>query len=395
MSTRDEVWDLYVVNVDGTGLTRLTADADIDGLPIWDSDGDTLIFVSNREGEWGIWAIDVESKAMAKLFSLGGELDGKIQEGTSKGWSEERISWAPTAPPPPEPAPKPSTDLETSYLMEGRLAFPVLEEGTYNIYTSNIDGSDRQLLIGEASQPDFNSDGSQIAYRSWKTDQFGIFSTPVDNIVPWNIQGKAIAESGRPVWSPDDKVVLFQSYEEPDRKPRIYHTEGDSYKTILTAKSGENIDLFGIDPDWLTGDSIVYTEKECEKCGIFAINLNGELIGQLTDHPADEAPAVSPDGKRVAFMSTRDGTWDLYVVNVDGTGLARLTADPDIDGLPIWADGETLIFVSNREGEWGIWALNIGDFAMGKLIALGGELDGKVNEKTSKGWTEETISLAQ
>jgi TolB protein len=392
MSTRDGVWDLYVVNVDGTGLTRLTEDPDIDGLPVWAPDGETLIFASNRDDEWGIWAIDVESKAMAKLFSLGGELDGKIHEGTSRGWTEERISWSPTPPPPPEPAPTPSADLDTSYL-EGRIAFPVFEDGTYNIYTSNMDGSDRQLLVSEASQPAFNSDGSQIAYRSWKTDQRGMFSTPVDEMIPWNIQGKVVIESARPNWSSDDKVILFHSYEETDRKPRIYHTAGDSYKTILTDKSGKNIDLFGIDPDWLTDDSIVYAEKECEKCGIFSISLSGGLIGQLTDHPADEAPVVSPDGKRVAFMSTRDGVWDLYVVNVDGTGLARLTADPDIDGLPIWApDGETLIFVSNRDDEWGIWALNIEDFAIGKLFSLGGELDGVVHPDSSRGWTEETIS---
>lgn len=293
-------------------------------------------------------------------------------------------------------APKATSPLDLSHL-EGRLAFPVFENETYNIYTSNIDGSDRLLLISEASQPDFNSDGSQIAYRSWRTDQRGIFTTPTDNIIPWNIQQRAMVESGRPIWSPDDKVILFHSYEDTSRKPRIYYTGGDKevYLPIRTDKSGKYVDLIGIDPDWLPDGSIVYTEKECEKCGMFVISLTGDLIAQLTDHPADEAPAVSPDGTRVAFMSTRDGVWDLYVVNSDGTGLTRLTEDTEIDGLPIWApDGETLIFASNRDDEWGLWAIDVESKVMAKLFSLGGELDGEIHQGTSKGWTEETISWA-
>ena len=293
-------------------------------------------------------------------------------------------------------APEVPIPLDLSHL-EGRLAFPVFENGTYNIYTSYVDGSDRRLLISEASQPDFNSDGSQIAYRSWKTDQRGIFTTPTDNIIPWNIQQKAMIEAGRPIWSPDDKAILFHSYEDTNRNPRIYYTGGgeEVYLPVRTDKSGKYVDLIGIDPGWLPDGSIVYAEKECGKCGIFVISLTGGLIAQLTDNPADEAPAVSPDGTRVAFMSTRDGTWDLYVVNSDGTGLARLTADAEIDGLPIWApDGETLIFASNRDDGWGLWAIDVASKAMAKLFSLGGELDGIVHPDSSKGWTEETISWA-
>ena len=47
-------------------------------------------------------------------------------------------------------APGAADPLDVSHL-EGRLAFPVFEDDTYNVYVSNIEGSDRQLLIGEAS----------------------------------------------------------------------------------------------------------------------------------------------------------------------------------------------------------------------------------------------------
>lgn len=60
---------------------------------------------------------------------------------------------------------------------------------------------------------------------------------------------------------------------------------------------------------------------------------------------ASGLPAVSPDGKRIAFHSNRDGTPDLYVVNADGSGLARVTNDAPDEGAPTWArDGASILY---------------------------------------------------
>ena len=75
-----------------------------------------------------------------------------------------------TAPPDPTP-----TDIQTPEAqpkpaaLTGFLVFPVFdtEAGTYNIYSASPDGSDRKLVVEEASQPTLNSDGERIAYRSW------------------------------------------------------------------------------------------------------------------------------------------------------------------------------------------------------------------------------------
>ena len=42
-------------------------------------------------------------------------------------------------------------------------------------------------------------------------------------------------------------------------------------------------------------------------------------------------PSLSPDGRSVAFVSNRDGQWDVYVGLVIGGGLVRLTNDPNIE----------------------------------------------------------------
>jgi TolB protein len=57
------------------------------------------------------------------------------------------------------------------------------------------------------------------------------------------------------------------------------------------------------------------------------------------------SPAVSPDGRRVAFGGSRGGQIDIYTMNVDGSGRKQLTNDLGQDLGPTWApDGQTLLF---------------------------------------------------
>jgi TolB protein len=69
--------------------------------------------------------------------------------------------------------------------------------------------------------------------------------------------------------------------------------------------------------------------------------------GQNSAQPVTHggAPAVSPDGLKIAFLSDRDGTTDLYLISADGTGETRLTRTPETESQPGWsADGKTIWF---------------------------------------------------
>jgi tricorn protease len=87
---------------------------------------------------------------------------------------------------------------------------------------------------------------------------------------------------------------------------------------------------------------------------LWVADLPGGTVAALTTHPAyDWMPVWSPDGKRIAFSSDRNGNDDLFVMNADGTGLVQLTFDTAPDtACDFSSDGATVLFSSRRDGTW-------------------------------------------
>jgi Tol biopolymer transport system component len=73
----------------------------------------------------------------------------------------------------------------------------------------------------------------------------------------------------------------------------------------------------------------------------------------------NSSPVWSPDGKRIAFASRRDGKWGLYVKSADNTGIEELLASGDSPLLPMsWAPDGTLVYTTTGKGTSGdIWKL--------------------------------------
>ena len=87
------------------------------------------------------------------------------------------------------------------------------------------------------------------------------------------------------------------------------------------------------------------------------MNADGSERRKLTRlSNSDGSFSWSPDGRRIAFVSDRDGNDEVYVINADGSGLRNLTRNPARDGQPDWSpDGRTIGFVSKRGGNRDIY----------------------------------------
>ena len=306
------------------------------------------------------------------------------------------VTSAPPATPSPTPLPLPeyaSRDVplaRNAVSLTGRFCFPVFdsETGTYNVFLANVDGSDRELVVEDASQPRLNSDGTRIAFRSWKADSRGLIERAVADGDGWRFN--SFFESARPVYAPGDQSFLFHS-REGGAEPAIYRTTGAEHQ-VLRREGGP---IQGESPAWVDNDRFVYKGCLGGDCGLILSNVDGSFPTQLTQDPSDVNPDVSPDGQNIVFMSRRSGNWDVYVVGIDGSGLSQLTSDVDDDGLPIWlTDGTTIAFVSDRDSVWAMWAMDADGDNHRPLFELEGSIDGVVQAdvQNARGWTEETIS---
>jgi dipeptidyl aminopeptidase/acylaminoacyl peptidase len=102
--------------------------------------------------------------------------------------------------------------------------------------------------------------------------------------------------------------------------------------------------------------------------GLENLDLNRSAKWPLTDDVSDRGPVFSPDGRKIAVNYLQHDHWDIHVMNADGTGRVRLTQTP-LDALspqkawnntaPAWSpDGKQIAFLTDRRGRWEIWVMN-------------------------------------
>src|SRR5213593_2134141 len=90
-------------------------------------------------------------------------------------------------------------------------------------------------------------------------------------------------------------------------------------------------------------------------------NVLSPVQTKLTnDFSADYMSVWSPDDQRIAFVSERDGSPQVYVMNADGSNPTRLTQGGAVDQLPTWSpDGTRIAFQTNRDGNNEVYVIDV------------------------------------
>jgi TolB protein len=146
-------------------------------------------------------------------------------------------------------------------------------------------------------------------------------------------------------------------------RPAIYRTgqarASASFQQHTSTDEGHDADVV-LDPSgrWLAFSST----RHSERADIYLQRVDGSSVIQLTSDPADDVhPCFSADGSKIAFASSRAGTWDIYIMDIDGKNVEQLTSGPPQDLHPSFSpDGSRLVYCSlSRGDQWELWLLNL------------------------------------
>ena len=266
VSERSGVPQIYLMNIDGTGLEQLTYEGEGACQPEWSPDGMSLAYISPCSGR-------KDQYGGASIFTLNLET-GRIDLISTLATGDFDPAWSPDG---------------------SKLAFTSLQTGKSQIFIYEFAMGTSHLLMKRSissSMPAWSPDGSQIVFVSPSP----VTNLPILMVVdadgkeePRGVIGQNYQKASHPEWSPQGDLILFDLNGEAELGGRLLSKNQDApIYTSLTLV--ENPD-FSVDASWLVCDG----RLESYSFDIFLMMRTGARLAQLTKDPADDyQPAWRP-----------------------------------------------------------------------------------------------------
>ena len=386
--------DLWVANLDGSGVRRLTSHPGVESRPRFSPDGNWIAFAGEYDGNTDVFVVATE------------------------GGVPQRLTWHPGEDLPQGFTPDGKSVLFTSprevYTMRYRQLFTVPVTG----------GAAEKLPIPNASEATYFEDGSRIVYQplgdafgQWKNYRGGTFarlllfdpkSYAVEQIPQPSTRANdtdAMTVGGR-VYFLSDRAGEFNLFSyDPTSKAVAQLTRHDDFPIVAASAGGGRIiferagwlhlfdpatakeqrlkigvaaDLLETRPRFVKGAKYVRSGSLSPTGARAAIEFRGEIISvpaekgddrNLTASPAahDRFPAWSPDGKSIAWFSDASGEYQMLIGAQDGKGTPRKIA---LNGAgfyahPSWSpDGTKIAFSDNSRS---LYVLDVASGAVKKI----------------------------
>jgi Tol biopolymer transport system component/DNA-binding winged helix-turn-helix (wHTH) protein len=366
---------------------QLTTHAGLDLHPSFSPQGDALAFASDRSGAMEIYVRALTGSAVeAPLTSDGGE------------------------------------NLQPDWSPDGRL-IAYHSAGRGGIWIVPARGGTPRQVAATGSQPAWSPDGRRIAFQSDEhadvsPSAHGAQSGSIIKVVEAEVgtvgdvtrAGQPTGGHASPQWTPDGRWLVFPVFDagrdkgiavvevESGEARLIYRGEGlfelafSPDGSVLYAAGGEALIArlpFDSSRGTVTGRAEIIPvagvqgarglsmSADGTRLAFSGIALNSQIwVQPVTPEGAADGPAralttdtarrtsmaaVSPDGSRVAFMSSRRGQPpNVWVVGIDGSERVQISQEGSVNGDPRWlADGRRIAYRSSRGDGFGIWVADV------------------------------------
>jgi serine/threonine protein kinase/dipeptidyl aminopeptidase/acylaminoacyl peptidase len=345
---RQDNSDIYVQQI-GTGSElRLTSDPAIDLAPAWSPDGRWIAFLRQQPGD--------PVRELRLIAPLGGP-DRKLSETRLRHEviRSPSIAWCPDA---------------TCLVVTDSVG---VDQADALFVVSLESGEKRQLTAPVApaivdADPAISPDGKWLVFRrdvaplTGDLHRIALGAGVTAASQPLRLTSVTL-DANSPSWLPESREIVFGG------------TGGLWRLDAVNAGAPARLAFVGEDgvmpvvsrPQAGRGSRLVYLRTFAD-LNVWRVNTAGP--GMVASSPpavaisstrVDGIPALSPDGRRVAFVSGRSGVEELWLADADGANAAQATTTTEGLGFPRWSpDGRQIAFHSNPEGQADIYIIPAG-----------------------------------
>lgn len=378
-------FDLYVQTVGEDRPRRLTMHPAEDKSPAWSPDGERLAFVRADEAGSGIYVVALGcgggERRLAAIASgdvpdLAWSADGRWlyfadRAAASGGTHVARLEVATGARARvTRPPARLLGDRDLALSRDGRVAFArAVVPGVEDLWVTGAGGA-RRLTTDSTSINglEWAPDGSSILFSSARGGSSRLWRIDPGGGVP-----EALVGAGEGAQDPtfaagrlaferrryDTNVwrVALRSRAPAPPRPAIVSTRWDAAPAVS--------------PD---GTRVAFTSDRAGRAELWVAARSGDPLGRLeTPHPVLSPAAWSPDGRGLAVALQVGASSQLVRVPAAGGPAVRLTGGADNALLPSYSrDGRWLYFASDRGGQWQVWKLPSAGGAARRVTRTGG-----------------------
>ncbi len=325
--------DIYVLSTTGGDPIHLVASEADDMAPRWSPDNRWIAFTSSRGGTHSVYLIPPLGGNTRKLVDL-------HTPGLSSNTGVGATPWSP----------------------DGRFFLCSIQDttGAQSIWKVDADSGEKiQLTTPPPGSWDVDAswsfDGERIAFSRGMRQESSLFVIAADGsglseVLPGNGGGVILETAvslGYPAWSPDSRSLIFSAWGRTVGSQSIWMLRlGSETPVALVGGAGRAGEAVAS-----RSGKVLYNTYD-HQTDLYLRDVASGEERRLTAHTADNGGArFSPDGSRVAYMSSRTGDMEVWVLDLASGKETQLTDSPGLDGIPEWSpDGTEIVFVSARDG---------------------------------------------